>query len=292
VVITPKGTGAFILGPEPDGTSTGGNKRGARAVDLQTIRNAATKVGSGEACIQQGKNNTTSSASAATFGEDNTTSGSQGAFTVGYGNTNSCKQGVAMGGISTVTGEYNQTIGYSNSVTASACANMMGQWSTSTAACSTTFGTYAANTRNGTLVFAADRFGGTGDAQFSLGVMRATTTNATPTELFLTTVIGGSNRFTIPASGIIAGTISLVGARTDGSAVSHYVRQFCIKNVAGTTSEVFAPITIGTDNAAGTSIAVTANDTNDALKIEVTGIAAQNWRWHAVVFANDIKYTS
>jgi hypothetical protein len=36
LVLTPKGTGAFILGPKPDGTATGGNARGAKAIDLQT----------------------------------------------------------------------------------------------------------------------------------------------------------------------------------------------------------------------------------------------------------------
>jgi hypothetical protein len=48
LVLTPKGTGAFILGPKPDGTTTGGNARGARAVDLQLDRNAAAaQVASG-----------------------------------------------------------------------------------------------------------------------------------------------------------------------------------------------------------------------------------------------------
>jgi hypothetical protein len=62
----------------------------------------------------------------------------------------------------------------------------------------------------------------------------------------------------------------------DGSAVAHYLRQYCLKNVAGTTSEVYAPVTIGSDNAAGTSIALSANDTNDALRVEVTGITARH----------------
>jgi hypothetical protein len=218
----------------------------------------------------------------------NNNTGSQGAVTLGSDNTNSTKQGFCVGGINSLTAiEYSQVIGY-------ACSNSAyhsgtwGMFNAHSARNAYTLGTYGSGTRPGTFVFAGGRFGGTGDAQFAMPILRATTSDATPTELLLET----SARFTIPASGIIAGTISLVGTRTDGSAVAHYVRQFCIKNVAGTTSEVYSPITIGTDNAAGTSIAVTANDTNDALKIEVTGIAAQNWRWQAIVYANDIKYTS
>jgi hypothetical protein len=288
LVLTPKGTGAFILGPEPDGTATGGNKRGARAVDLQTSRNAATKVASGAGSIQCGSNNTTTQADGATFGSGNNNTGSQGAVTLGSDNTNSTKQGFCVGGINSLTAiEYSQIIGY-------ACSNSAyhsgtwGMFNAHSARNAYTLGTYGSGTRPGTFVFAGGRFGGTGDAQFAMPILRATTSDATPTELLLET----SARFTIPASGIIAGTISLVGTRTDGSAVAHYLRQFCLKNVAGTTSEVYSPITIGTDNAAGTSIAITANDTNDALKIEVTGIAAQNWRWQAIVYANDIKYTS
>jgi hypothetical protein len=47
VSIVPKGTGAFSLAV-PDGTATGGNVRGANAVDLQTARAAAANVASGQ----------------------------------------------------------------------------------------------------------------------------------------------------------------------------------------------------------------------------------------------------
>jgi len=47
VVITPKGTGAFILGPKPDGTPAGGNARGNSAVDLQLSRSNQAQVASG-----------------------------------------------------------------------------------------------------------------------------------------------------------------------------------------------------------------------------------------------------
>ena len=84
--------------------------------------------------------------------------------------------------------------------------------------------------------------------------------------------------------------INITGVRSTGAEVAHYVRQYSIKNVAGTTSEVYAPVTIGADNAAGTSIALSANDTNDALKIECTGVASQTWRWVASVDAVEVAY--
>jgi hypothetical protein len=46
LVIAPNGTGALIA-DIPDGTLSGGNSRGTNAVDLQTVRAAATQVASG-----------------------------------------------------------------------------------------------------------------------------------------------------------------------------------------------------------------------------------------------------
>jgi hypothetical protein len=133
----------------------------------------------------------------------------------------------------------------------------------------------------------AGRFAADGDAQRARFVLRNKTTTNAAVELFLD---GSSTRLTIPSGKIFAFTINISGVKSDGSAVAHYLRQYCLKNVAGTTSQVYAPVTIGTDNAAGTSIALSANDTNDALKVEVTGITSETWRWVASVDAVEIAY--
>jgi hypothetical protein len=117
--------------------------------------------------------------------------------------------------------------------------------------------------------------------------LRAKTTTNSAVEFFID---GSSVRLTVPSGKIMAMLINITGAKSDGSAVAHYLRQYCIKNVAGTTSEVYAPVTIGTDNAAGTSITISANDTNDALKIEATGVSSETWRWVASVDAVEVAY--
>lgn len=54
----PKGSGA-LLAATPDNTAAGGNKRGANAVDWQTVRGSASQVASGDrSVIVGGKNNT------------------------------------------------------------------------------------------------------------------------------------------------------------------------------------------------------------------------------------------
>jgi hypothetical protein len=133
----------------------------------------------------------------------------------------------------------------------------------------------------------AGQFAAIGDAQRARFVLRNKTTTNSAVELFLD---GSAIRLTIPSGKIFAFTINISGVKSDGSAVAHYLRQYCLKNVAGTTSQVYAPITIGTDNAAGTIIALSANDTNDALKVEVTGITSEIWRWVASVDAVEIAY--
>jgi hypothetical protein len=48
--IVPKGTGA-LLAAIPDNTTTGGNKRGANSIDLQTTRTNADQVASGNCSV-------------------------------------------------------------------------------------------------------------------------------------------------------------------------------------------------------------------------------------------------
>ena len=131
------------------------------------------------------------------------------------------------------------------------------------------------------------RFATTGDAQRARFVLRNKTTTNSAVELFLD---GSATRLTIPSGKIVAFTINIAGVSSTGGAVAHYMRQYCLKNVAGTTSEVYAPITIGTDNAAGTSIALSASDASDALVVSVTGTASTIWRWVASVDAVEIAY--
>jgi hypothetical protein len=287
LVLTPKGTGAFILGPKPDGTTTGGNARGTNAVDLQLARNAATQVASGVNGICIGERNSA-------------TANEQTSIAIGFNNAAGASATVAIGAGNTATGPYGATaIGYQNSATlvgiaigrdntsSSTQAVSLGSANTSSSTYAGAFGRRSVADRYGMQAHAADRFAANGDAQRARFVLRNKTTTNAAVELFLD---GASARLTIPSGKILALTINISGVKSDGSAVAHYLRQYCLKNVAGTCTEVYAPVTIGTDNAAGTSIALSANDTNDALKVEVTGIAAETWRWVASVDAVEIAY--
>ena len=133
---------------------------------------------------------------------------------------------------------------------------------------------------------ASGQFAAVGDAQRARFVLRCATTTNTGVEMALD---GATTYLSIPLDKAFFCNIKIVGIRDDGSAVATYERQYAVKNVTGTSSEIYAPITIGTDNAAGTTIALSANNADDTLRILVTGVASQNWRWVASIDAVEVK---
>ena len=74
------------------------------------------------------------------------------------------------------------------------------------------------------------------------------------------------------------------------SSFNQDLNKWCVKNIGTLSSEVYAPVTIGSDNPAGTSIALSVNDPDDTVRILVTGIASETWRWVASVDAVEVAY--
>lgn len=94
-VIAPKGTGA-IVAQVPDGTTAGGNKRGAGAVDLQTSRSGAARVASGQNSVAMGSSCTASATASVAMG-NNCAANGQTAVAMGGGCAASAFTAVAMG---------------------------------------------------------------------------------------------------------------------------------------------------------------------------------------------------
>ena len=284
VAIVPQGAGAFSL-HVPDDTTAGGNARGTNAVDLQTLRSAANQVASGPGAFAAGRNCQSSGWDAVAIGRAATATGfgavaigggsaTEGsAISIGYNSTSTSSFSVALGAFAYATNVY----------------SFAGPMAKSTGAYATAFGGSSDTDRYGMRAFAAGYFtyGQAGEAQSVGFTLRNKTTGATATELFLD---GSSTRLTIPNGKILHATVHVLGSKSDGSAIAIYQRQVAIANVGGTTSLVGSVNTIGSDTAASTSFSITADDTNDALKIEVTGIAAETWRWVASVSGAELAY--
>jgi hypothetical protein len=303
-VLSPKGTGA-LLAQIPDSTTTAGNKRGTYAVDWQIIRGAAADVASGIwSTISGGKHNKASAQYATVVGGYGNIASGENSVAGGWFSTASGASTVALGYQHTVAGNYAAALGgiqhtasgaqsvvaggYTNTSSGQESAVLGGLTNTASATHSVVIGgTQGKADRQGMVAHSAGMFAAQGDAQDVSLVLRTKTTTNAAVEMYLN---GSSVRLTIPSGKVLHATVKIVGVKSDGTAVATYLRQVCIKNVAGTTALVGSVITLGTDEAAGTSVSIAASDANDALIISPTGITSETWRWVAVVEGVEVAY--
>ena len=109
LVLTPKGAGAFILGPRPDRATSGGNARGADSVDLQLDRLNSGQVVVSPRSFAAGSRNTVNNNISAAVGYQNSVTGGNnaiyGAYAFGSNNsgggngTTNCGNGNAIGNV-------------------------------------------------------------------------------------------------------------------------------------------------------------------------------------------------
>jgi hypothetical protein len=250
IALTPKGTG-YISAHVPNGAASGGNARGTHSVDWQTLRANASQVASaGASCIVGGQNNTASGIYSFAGGQSCTASALH-AFAYGIGATASGSQAVAIG---------------SNVVASSPNSLATGR-----------------DTQTSVRSMRSHGFG-SGTQRVCFCLVGKTTTNSLVELLIPIT----SERFVLSVDTAMSGQLEIIGTKTDGTAFARYTRQVSIRRTGSTTSLFGSVETIGVDEAAGTSIAITANDVNESLKVEAAGVASENWAW-AAVFAGVIK---
>jgi len=287
VAIVPKGTGAVMFSV-PDGTAAGGDARGANAIDLQAYRTAASQVASAVRSTVVGNSNRASGSYSAAVG-----SGCQatGLFATAVGSNATAAQygaalgyGVDAGNTAVVVGAQSSASGYASVALGNAC--VASQWG------AVATGFVAKADRVGMRAHAHDRFAASGDSQRVDFGLYAKTTDATPQTMLLGKTYNTTAQLTIASGKILHATVQVIGSKSDGSAIAIYQRQVAIANVGGTTALVGSVNTIGSDTAASTSLSITADNTNDSLKIEVTGIAAETWRWFASVSGAEIAHGS
>jgi hypothetical protein len=277
LVLLAKGNGAVML-QKPDGTTAGGNPRGANAVDLQTIRNGVTQVASGEAsAIIGGRNNIVSGTNSVAIGGANKNISGNSSVAIGGADTHTlsgAESSIVGGRLQTASGNYTGIFG--------------GRENTANTDYATVLGSFQATAdRFAMIAHSAGRFAAGGDAQRARFVLRCKTTTNAAVEMALN---GTTTYLTIPSGKVIFCNIKVVGVKSDGSVVATYERQYAAKNMAGTSSEVYAAETIGTDNASSTSLEVATVDAGDYIRIRPTGITSETWRWVASVDAVEVAY--
>ena len=160
ISIAPKGTGAFYLGPVADSTATGGNPRGAGAVDLQLTRSANTYVASGQYSIIAG-------------GANNRSAGTGSVVSGGLFNTAGTDYCTIGGGANNTVGAFYGTIagGFKNATDNNFCWIPGGQ-------AAITHGIYGAGVGASGLITVV------GDAQWGKYILRSRSASGAAVRLF------------------------------------------------------------------------------------------------------------
>jgi len=241
----PKGTGAF-LAQIPDSTATGGNKRGANAVDLQRIRSLASEVASGTgSAIYSGAYNISSGLYSGSAGYSNTSSG-QYSFSFGASNIANADYATIPGGIyATARG-------------------VIGKYA------------YASGTWGGS---------GAGYAQMGRNILRSDTTDSTPeilTSNNATPLV--SSVSVLPDNHAYAITARVIGRDISTGDVYHVVVEGTAKRGSGaaTTALDGTPAYTPISKSAGASgwvVELVANTTRGSAEIQVTGETGTTIHW-------------
>lgn len=234
---------------------TVGDARGNNAIDLQAYRSSAPLVASGAKAVTVG------SSCRAT---------AEGSVAIGDTAFASATGSVALGKLTTTSGPY---------------AFALGNGTTAGGTVSSAFGYRSSTSLYGQAAFASGHFAANGDAQQSVLVARNTTAGSTAT-LFLD---GSSARIVLPANTTWTFEITIAARSTDGgsgneeSAAYKYVG--CIERDGANNTALVGSVTetVIAEDDAGWSVAVTADDTNEALDIAVTSDDANTVRWVAKI---------
>jgi len=155
---------------------------------------------------------------------------------------------------------------------------------------SVAIGTEAQSDIIGKLVYASGKFAARGDAQGGQFILRADTTDATATVLTTNNSTAAATNQIVAASDtciMFSGTIVAMqnGAQDQGG----WEIKGLLKNDGGTTTLVSSNIQTFSDGNSWT-VALSADNTNNALAITCTGEAAHNIRWVANISTSEVTY--
>jgi hypothetical protein len=161
-----------------------------------------------------------------------------------------------------------------------------------------TSGEQALANKAGQRAIAAGSFAAQGDAQGSTIIARVATSGATATNVWLD---GSSLRVTIPANTYWKANVHVVAmTAVSGASYASFERKVSIWRgvlASTTTLPTGGAQTIGTDDGSnaglpptGWAVAITADTTNGALDIKVTGAAATNIRWVVKVEFTEVSF--
>jgi hypothetical protein len=310
--IVPKGTGA-IVAAIPDNTATGGNKRGANALDLSTKRVAATDVASGASSIVLGERGRATNVNSFAVGLGGSGSISSGGSSVAIGSwttatgSNSFASGsrvdatalhsVSIGGYqygattasgessfasggATASGDYSLAIGPGNIAS--------GRHSVATGTNSHTFGI------SGRQAHSAGVEATQGDSQASKFILRERTTGNTATTITTDSNAAAStnNQVILSNNAAYGFTGTIIGKQSGSTNAVMWKVEGLIARGANAASTVLttSTVTLVSNAPAWGTPTLAADTTNGGLRVQVVGAAATNIQWTATIETTEVIY--
>lgn len=265
VALSPKGNGA-VLANIPDGTSNGGNKRGAYAVDWQTTRTNPLYVADGKySTISGGRNNRASGTYSSVVGGYSTASLSSYTVSGGYICTASGTAATAFGYQTYADGNYSVALGYRGENRARSSALTIGGYNRS--ASSNPFQTTIQNA----------------SVETTDEIPTVLTGGPSPSYLF-------QNRMDVKSA--YAFKIMLIAGVTGAGDTKAWELTGCIKRGDSGVPTLVGAVTktvIAADTGAATWDCDIVIDT-DAFTVQATGQAATTIRWAASIYTAEMEY--
>tara|TARA_R110000822_G_scaffold15425_2_gene53132 strand:+ start:414 stop:1826 length:1413 start_codon:yes stop_codon:yes gene_type:complete len=285
---TASGTNSYALGQSASASNFGGAAFGK----------GATTAG-GNYSVALGDSYASGADSLAAAIADNTS-------TYGATATNS----IAMGYRAKANGSYGFAVGYQNiasgfysvalgrnTTSAGVQGFAAGYLSEAAAVNSTAFGFRSKTRVEGQLAVTSGYFGAAGDAQSSIYTFRSDTTDATPEALTTdNSTAGTTNQIVLPNNSVYGFTGTIIArensAQTDDFAVWE-VKGGAVRGASASTTALGSYNINKISESAGATnwtIALSADTTNGAVAITVTGEAAHNIRWVATINTAEVTY--
>jgi hypothetical protein len=153
----------------------------------------------------------------------------------------------------------------------------------------TAWGVGAFANRRGQISHSSFQFGGTGSSQAIDLTLANSTTDSTPTLLYLDGT-AATGLFTIQSGSVINCFVEVIGVRSDGVRYGSKTEYVTISNNGGTTSIVYQNTIASHFTTGGWNIVVQANNATDSLDILCNGNNGENVKWFATVWGVELFF--
>jgi len=237
---------------------------------------------------------TASGNTASAFGQNSTASGT-GASAFGSSSISSASSSSAFGSQATASASNTTAIGAISTANGAESIALGRTANTNSFVRSNAFGAYTVNRRYGsTRTYLGTGFSATDATNPSQNkewaTWNGTTANNTITEIFLRGV--SSNRCVLQAKNVIAFKGQAVAFKSDYTGSARWSIEGLIKrNNGNNTTLIGVTATLTHSDGTGDTLVltITADDTNEALKVEVTGNASETWTWGVELELLDLR---